>query len=302
MPGTPSITTFAASTPPWSLASLDSNFVNVTTLLASFNNYGNYLVDTGAANAYVVTLAAGQTASLAAGLPVQFKAVNANTGASTLNVNATGVKNILNIDGSTLTPGQIPANGIINVIYDGTQYLMLGERASGWVFIQSKTAAVSATLDFTTGIGATYDQYMFKLTGIIPATAGSDLWLRISTDGGATYLAANYAHCRNSLSSAGTNTPAGNAADAKILVAANLFNGTNLPLDGTINFAGPSNAAIFQNFSYSSGYIDNGAANVFLVTGNGCHTGAAALNAVRFLMSAGNITSGSIALYGLKKS
>lgn len=122
MPGTPTITTFNGLSPPWSLASLDANFVNVTTLLASANNYSNYLVDTGAANAYVVTFGAGITVSLAAGLSIQFKATNANTGASTLNASATGVKNIVNQDGSALVGGRIPAGSIVSVVYDGTSY------------------------------------------------------------------------------------------------------------------------------------------------------------------------------------
>lgn len=105
-----------------STSDLDANFTRVNTVVNSWNTYANYVADTGAANAYVVTCPANITATLAAGLRVQFKATNANTGASTLNVNATGVKNILNIDGSNLLAGQIPANGIVDVLFDGTQY------------------------------------------------------------------------------------------------------------------------------------------------------------------------------------
>jgi len=63
-------------------------------------NTANYAVDTGAANAYVVTL--GTTPTLADGLEVVFKAANASTGASTLNVNALGAKAILHSDGTAL--------------------------------------------------------------------------------------------------------------------------------------------------------------------------------------------------------
>lgn len=114
-----------------STSDLDANFTRVNTVVNSWNTYANYVADTGAANAYVVTCPANITATLAAGLRVQFKATNANTGASTLNVNATGVKNILNIDGSTLSSGQIPLNGIVDVIYDGTQYLLLATPPNG---------------------------------------------------------------------------------------------------------------------------------------------------------------------------
>lgn len=96
-------------------------------LIANYNTFSNYLVDTGAANAYVVTLPASTTASLVAGLAIQFKAASDNTTASTLNVNGVGVKNITNYDASALTAGQIKNGGIVSVIYDGTQFKLASQ-------------------------------------------------------------------------------------------------------------------------------------------------------------------------------
>lgn len=124
MPAPVSLTAFAGTPPPWSLAQLDANFANVASLLASVNNYATYLVDTGAANAYVVTLAAGTTGTLTTGLAVEFIAANDNTAASTLNVNGTGIVAITNPDGSALFPGQISAGQVVRAVYDGTQYKM----------------------------------------------------------------------------------------------------------------------------------------------------------------------------------
>jgi len=57
-------------------------------------------------NAYVVTLASAP-AALVDGLLVDFKAVNANTGAATLNVNALGVISLCREDGSALAAGDV---------------------------------------------------------------------------------------------------------------------------------------------------------------------------------------------------
>jgi hypothetical protein len=95
-------------------------------LIADANTFSNYFVDTGAANAYVVTFAASTTGSLTAGLPIQFKAANSNTGASTLAVNGMTSKNITNPDATALAAGQIAAGAIINVVYDGTQFKLCG--------------------------------------------------------------------------------------------------------------------------------------------------------------------------------
>lgn len=121
------------------VALIDSNFTPLYSGILSLNTFGNYYVDSGAANAYVVTITARQSVSLAAGLPVQFKASNANTGASTLNVSGTGSKNILRLNGTALGSGDIPANSIVHVVYDGTQYLLLSVYA-----IQKITASLGA--------------------------------------------------------------------------------------------------------------------------------------------------------------
>jgi len=122
MPGIPTYTAFDPLPPTWSTAQLDTNFNNTSALLASSNNYNTYLVDTGAVNAYVVQFAAGITCTLTAGLVVQFKATNANTGASTLNVNGLGAKAIVRGTGIALLSGDIAAGAVVQVQYDGTSF------------------------------------------------------------------------------------------------------------------------------------------------------------------------------------
>jgi hypothetical protein len=85
------------------------------------NIYDNYAVDTGAADAYVVTLDPAPTA-YTAGMTIAFKAVNANTGASTVNVNGLGVKSLKKNGGTALSSGDIPAGYIVVAIYDGTNF------------------------------------------------------------------------------------------------------------------------------------------------------------------------------------
>jgi hypothetical protein len=76
-------------------------------------------VDSGAANAYAIT-----ASSLAAGATVQFRAINANTGTSTLTTTATGTRNLLNLDGSNLAASTIQANAVVQATWDGTQFLI----------------------------------------------------------------------------------------------------------------------------------------------------------------------------------
>lgn len=84
----------------------------------------DYAADTGAADAYVVALAPALTAYIV-GLPMWFKAANANTAGSTGNVNGLGAKTIKK-GGNALITGDILANQIYCIIYDGTDLQLHG--------------------------------------------------------------------------------------------------------------------------------------------------------------------------------
>ena len=82
---------------------------------------GNYAADSGTANAYVATLSPAP-AALTAGLTVRLKIANANTGASTLNVNGLGVVSIKRADGSAVQAGDMQAGEVAQFVYDGTNF------------------------------------------------------------------------------------------------------------------------------------------------------------------------------------
>ena len=105
---------FASQSGSIPLSQLDQNFSVLSNSLLSANGYNNFGSETGSANAYIVSLAPA-TATLTAGLQVSFIAGNANTGASTLNVNSLGVKNILSSQGDPLTGGEIASGGTVRV-------------------------------------------------------------------------------------------------------------------------------------------------------------------------------------------
>ena len=52
-------------------------------------------------------------------------AANTNTASSTLTTTATGLKNLVNADGSNMTAAAIRANAIVEVVYDGTKFVLL---------------------------------------------------------------------------------------------------------------------------------------------------------------------------------
>ncbi len=91
-------------------------------------NGGLYATDTGSANTYTVTTASPAITALSDGLKITFKAVNANTGASTFAPNALTAHPIVKAGGVALVSGDILANQQITIVYDSsnTRWQMQG--------------------------------------------------------------------------------------------------------------------------------------------------------------------------------
>jgi len=82
--------------------------------------------DSGSANTYAIALTPAVTAYVA-GQVFHFKAANASSGASTLNVNGLGAKNIKKKNDQAIAAGDIEEDAIVSVIYDGTSFQMLSQ-------------------------------------------------------------------------------------------------------------------------------------------------------------------------------
>lgn len=106
--------------------------------MANYAITGTYLLDSGtSANSYVLSAPSPRLSptNYFDGMQVRFFTTNANTGASTVNINSLGVKNINRSDGTSLQSGDIPAASEITLTY----------RATAGYFILSQNVKVSGT-------------------------------------------------------------------------------------------------------------------------------------------------------------
>lgn len=137
-------------------AAIDSAFDKLPTENNLKRGTTNYAVDTGAANAYVVSLP-HTPSGYVDGLTVRFRAINTNTGASTINVNSLGTKSIRNRSGSALAAGDITVGVPLEVIYStSTGFFHLSENSavSATAAASSATAAASSASAASTSASA----------------------------------------------------------------------------------------------------------------------------------------------------
>lgn len=164
--------------------------------------------------------------------------------------------------------------------------------------LQTLTASTSASLRFTGADNTKYRGYLFLFHKILPASTGTDLWLRASSDQGASLRSGTeYAHARVGGTSAPVAGAAGSNGDTKIVIASTIATTSSIGISGTgtilLNTAAYDFEAVWQSFHYDG-------SNVTAYAGGG-NSSQASLNGFGFLMSSGNITSGTVYVYGIPK-
>jgi hypothetical protein len=144
-----------------------------------------------------------------------------------------------------------------------------------------------------------------SLVNVFNTTDQTLPWIRCSTDGGATFdttaIYSSYWHSRNRASFYGD----GNESDTKIRTMNNgNQNSYNIGISGFIRLYQPLSTTRYKTFMGDLTIAQNIAG---IPCPENCQFSAfyrslTAVNAIRFLMSAGNMTNGTIRLYGVKRS
>jgi hypothetical protein len=172
----------------------------------------------------------------------------------------------------------------------------MGNNTSNLVLIDKKSASNSATISFTTGISATYKTYFLSITKYLPATNAQSLLMKFSTNGGSTYIAANYQSGISWIpynSGTGTWSAASNTAAIYLILSADNSGQTS---SGTYWLQDLSTGATPKVTGTASSYSGGLITYTNLTAINTANT---TINAFQLLSQSGNISTGEFALYGL---
>lgn len=264
----------------------------------------NWGIAGGTSDALTLTISPADV-SIDDGTLVCVRAGFANaTTTPTFAFNATTARTITKIGGLPLAPFDIEgALAEIFLRYNSanTRWELLNPANVGMVLLATSTISNVATVDFTSLINSTYDQYVFRFTNVVPATNNVEFWVRYSQ--AASFITSgSYNHVRGSASSAPATAADGAAAATKIVLAATVPNTAGSGVTGEMTLGGPSGTTNlkFVYGHHGAVYVDT---NIYSVHFNGdIGANTTAVDGIRFMFSSGNLLTGFIAMYGIKKS
>jgi len=228
------------------------------------------------ANASLGTMAANTVkGSIAGGTPADLTKTQATT--------------LINPVTSTLS-GAAPASG------GGTANFLRADAT--WtnpnqvVLLNTLTAASSATLADTTSMTSAYSSYEIILINVVPATATVQLMLQVHSGG--TFPATAYI-CNSALFSGSTVTSA--IPTTFFPLSHTSIANTTPGVSGKILVSGVNTSGLHV-WNYAGTQFQTGPA-VFPFISTGYWNSAAVIDGFQILFSSGNITSGTVKIYGL---
>ena len=190
---------------------------------------------------------------------------------------------------------------------DSSGLVKAPEGGGAWNFISKLTASSSATLSFTSGIDATYKEYIFTFKNIHPETDSVNFTFNMSEDSGSNYNVTKTTSFFESF-----NTEAGSTS-LSIMTSKDLAQGTGFQdlcgilgnandenLNGYLHLFNPSSTTFVKHFlaRISGNYRIGAPAELdHFIAGYGNTTSA--VDAIQFKMSADAIDAGDICLYGI---
>lgn len=210
-----------------------------------------------------------------------------------------GSSNLTPITGAgTVNYGPLTFTGPTGIVPTNSPRNILPAPGS-WVLLGNLTASNSANISFTSNITTTYRNYAIILSSVVPVTNAVSLRLRVSTDGGATYLAAGYSS--NAIMNSGAGVASSTSTTELLLTraATQLLNNTaDNGLSGVI-YLHDLTVGVAPKISGEVNYLETSGGVLTMVNPSGRGPAALTGDALQFTMSSGNISTGNFKLYGI---
>ncbi len=186
--------------------------------------------------------------------------------------------------------------------------LVKGVAAGGeWTLIQTQTASSSATLDFTSGLDSTYDEYCFRFINLHPS-ADSNLTFQGSTDSGSSYgvtatttffYASHQENDGEAILAYYASRDLAQSTSFQYLTGDNMESaGADSSVSGYLHLFSPSSTVFVKHFIANTDHVASGPYQQNNYSAGYFNT-TSAVDSLQFKTTSGNIDSGTISLFGI---
>ncbi len=278
------------------LAKWRDDISGVTTSNVVLTTAGTATAMTLSTNGSIAALTNGWTVSFLVGAGLS------NTGACTLAVDSLTAKNIQLFSGVNLTGGELRTGQVYTVTYHqpSDTWVLHSGPGQGLVKLTQTIASSSSSVDFVLTTYTGFRAIKFMLTGVRPATDGASLDFRLATDVAGTVFdagASDYSFAYNETYPSTNLVVADNSVDIIRLIDT-LDNSTASSTCGEVTVWNQNSTTFNPRVTYHLSGRQNLGIDVVSV-GAGTRVAAGDVTGVRFIMDSGNISVGTIAVYGV---
>lgn len=172
----------------------------------------------------------------------------------------------------------------------------------GMALLSTSTPSAATSVDLT-GLNDRFSRYIITFDALVPATNNDTLSLRTSSDGGSSFDsgATDYSYSgQETYAGIGSPTAIGSIGDTKVVFQSTTFVSSNAAyggINGRIELINPAQTTGYHQILFHAvwgtlNHLGN-------VNGGAARRSSTAVNALRLYFAGGNITSGTVRVYGV---
>lgn len=175
----------------------------------------------------------------------------------------------------------------------------------GMALLSTSTPSAATSVDLT-GLNDRFSRYIITFDALVPATNNDTLSLRTSSDGGSSFDsgAGSYVYTGSeTYSGIGSAAFVGSAGDTKIILHSTTTvssTASNGGISGVVQLRDPAQTSGYHHLQFSAAWFSESySGTIASVNGAAARKSSSAINALRLYFAGGNITSGTVRVYGV---
>lgn len=157
--------------------------------------------------------------------------------------------------------------------------------------------------DFTGDLfQADFDVYRIELVSLVPATNAVGFGFRVSTDGATFVSTGTYSDSGMAYGPGGPgNNARSSVSEIRTVTFVNVSNNSVYSLNGTFRTWSPLSTALKKIFGGHTHFVDN-SPGLVINTVSGLYDATTAIKGIQLITTSGNIVSGAMYVFGVRKT